>query len=364
MLLQVVEIFKKLGDQTSLESAKAQLQQLSKLMKLRQKSSSSSSAAAPRHTFSKKWRGGRFRGHTVSRASNFHQEVKSHASSSTSSAAKTGTWSVKGKKLASSLATADSLSPDPILLMVDMAPRWAGQPFDATNTHHHDFSSTMPPPARSWSHDHRGRSCDIIRGRSRDHRAPCHAPSLLLETQSFSSYESGEYNHLTPSPEDHTHHIQYGYSSEGLSIYSDNGRDNYELVGPPQPLRPARPPPPNATPPADLTSVDDVSSNQCSMALPQLSYCSSATPSGRTTPQVIDVEVEYHGNNTSCEEVMKEEVEELDNHLKELQKAGLELARAGLQLAGYKGLEGLGLEEETDKEWEQWQEMNLQDNME
>ena len=47
-------------------------------------------------------------------------------------------------------------------------------------------------------------------------------------------------------------------------------------------------------------------------------------------------------------------------HFDELKQAGLELARVGLDLAGYDGLvglNGLGLDEGTDKEWEQWKEI-------
>ena len=219
----------------------------------------------------------------------------------------------------------DVLMPDPILAMADISPAWgggaaghmAGMSYNSASNY--PMMVPRPHPAREshdrFRQDSMGESLDSI------------------------SCGSGEYDHLSPSPEDHTHnHAHYPHYSAQDDMYSSGslyeynggrGRDDYELVGPPE-----RAPP---TPSSHTSSNSQLSTmTGRSTALPPFS---DHTPS--STPSTLG------GRGSQYD---------TDEELTELQRAGLELARAGLELAGYK--EGPGEpeteEEGEDKEWQQW----------
>lgn len=336
-------VVKKLGDHASLIAAQRQLKSIAQLMKREKKQRKRRGSHAPSKP-------GRVRAHTVSRASNLHREVAGHTPSSTPSRPQllqysTGTWSV-GRWPHPPLTSVHSedLGPDPILAMADVTPSWEGQVGVELDS---SLGYTVPPPTRMhhWAYE-----------RSRDPHAISRDPGLSPPPRqdsrslgSVTSCSSGSYDRLTPplTPQDHTHchahpvdpahhhthplHISRRHtpSSEVLYSRSERRRDDYELVDPPLD-----------------TSDTDLSSTGRSTTLPPLSYSSSLTPS----PSV------------GCGHSQGEGQEEEEDHMLELQRAGLELARAGLELAGYEGgVElgaELGVEEGTDKEWEQWQQIN------
>lgn len=231
-----------------------------------------------------------------------------------------GTWST-GKRPHPQLNSVPSedLGPDPILVMADVVPSWEGHVGVGLDISSPGYIAPPPNRSRDWSHD---RSHGLHNG--------SHDPSQSRSLGSLSSCSSGSYDHLTPPqpPQDPTHchthplHFSQCHTHPSELLYSRRGKDDYELVDPP------------------INSSDaDLSSTGRSTALPPLSYTSSLSPS----PE--------EGRGSS-------EEEEEEDHMRELQKAGLELARAGLELAGYEGANLLDVGEGTDKEWEQWQQIN------
>lgn len=335
-------VFQKLGDHTSLASAQLQLKSLCRLMKQEKKGRGS-------HTPSKQKR---LRAHTLSRASNFHHEVD-HASTSGRGLPsrprdlqnKTGTWST-GKKPRPQLDSvpmtrlpAEDFAPDPILAIADMSPSWAGHMRTGCDT----TSSSYPlQPATAQSRDW---SCDMSYTRPSHYRhANQHSQQeTTFETNSVSSFNSRDLSSSQDSAHRHAHPSEVVYDSAG-----DRGRYGYESVGPRSVSR---------------CSEGEVTTGR-STALPSLSYCSSTSSfldmrrSGGGKSE--EVRSEGCGNSEGRGNSEDELTDEEEDHMRELQKAGLELARAGLELAGYEVEEAGDLEigEGTDKEWEQWQQIN------
>ena len=339
-----MRIFQQLGDRTSLNSAELHLKDIQRLLKQEKRRKKQES-----HTPPKK---GRERNHTVSRASNLEREVNPEyvdygcglESRPRALQNKMGTWSGRGQRRRPQLElgsptrlTSDSFVPDPLLVMADVSPSWMGQ---STG-----FGTLPPsgPPFRlsGWSHDTLMEESPV---RPRNH--PMRASSLdssMDDNRSISSSYSGEYDHLTPSPQDHTRH-NHTHSFEVTANYNEEEESgtitNCET-----------------TPCPSLFSDDDDDdlTTGRSTALPPF----PSSPSTPNTPLEREGQRqrEESGECSDSEEELTDE-EFNQQHMRELERAGLELARAGLELAGYEGLEELGIEEGADKEWEQWQRMN------
>lgn len=336
-----MNVFQKLGDTSSLRSTRLQLKSLLQLIKQEKKKKGGHGG----HAHSERATG-RSRAHTVSRASHFDLELGRIPMSRSSERAqvvrdKMGTWS-EGRRPCPALdfGPSDDLGPDPLLVMADMVPTWEGAGLG------HSVCSpgyTLQPPTSA-------RSCDCVHERSyRSEYKSCGCESSVLQCQhishsletlsSVSNSSCESCHHLTPPErprnpthshthplhfsQRHAHHISDGSNDRG------GARIHYESVGP------------RHAPHLDHSDTEFSSAGR-STALPSLSYSSSLGPS---LPE---------GRGSSAHET---EVEELEDHMWELKRAGLELARAGLQLAGYEGAEELGVEEGTDKEWEQWQQI-------
>ncbi len=383
-VLQLVNIFEKLGDRSSLNSAQLQLRVIRRLMKQERKRRGS-------HTPSRQKAGaGRLRAHTISRASNLQSELSTNFPGTRPQALrnKVGTWSagrrprpqLHSDPLQSAAAASDDVfAPDPILAMADLPPSWghgAGHMGLSYST-----SNYPPLPPQSTASMSRGMSHDRSHGmsRGRSHERVRH--DSLGGSLDSASCGSGDYDHLSPSPpQDHT---PYSTRNDAyLSGYhGGRGRDDYELVGPPE----------HAQYPANSSS-SDLSSTGRSTALPPFSdhtpsttmmgHFTATPPFSNHTPSTNGLSPSVHtpistpsttGRSTALPpfsdhtpsstpstlggRVHQYTLSEEEGELEELQRAGLELARAGLELAGYKGLRELGMEEEEDKEWEQWREI-------
>lgn len=316
-----MDVFQKLGDHTSLTAARLQLKSIGQLMKQEKRKKKRGS-----HTSSKQ---GRLRAHTVSRASNFRCEMPGNTLQGLTCRPqamqdKVGTWST-GKRPRPLLNTVppprhivEDFAPDPILVMADISPSWAGP----VGLCRGDVNSSSYPlqPTSLGSH---GRSCDQSL-----HHGHTHSRYMGNSLESnISSCSSGSYDHIPPLAHSNHHahlpHPTHCHTHPSEVLYDYRGRLDYELVDPP-----------------------DISSTGRSTALPPLSYTSSISLS-------VDQETLERGCGNSEDELTDEE-----DHMKELKKAGLVLARAGLELAGYEGALELGIEEGADKEWEQWQQIN------
>ena len=317
-------MLQKLGDHASLNSAHRQLKFIARLMKQEKKRKRGRGS----HTHPKQ---GRIRAHTISRASNL-REIPGHTPSESRAELvnyNVGTWSTgKGPRPPLNFEPVEDLGPDPLLVMADLAPLWEGH-LEAGL----ELGSTGRPLAHHGSCDHRRRSCDQRRRscdqrrRSCDQRRRSHDQSYRpnIESRSLgslSSCSSGSYDQLSPPDSAHPVHYSQSHAHPSEALYScsnERGRADYELVGPP------------------ITPSDaDLGSTGRSTALPPFSYSSSLSPSP--------------SGGCGSED-------EGEGHMRELQRAGLELARyveGGGELE-----EGEEEEEEgTDKEWEQWQQIN------
>ena len=384
-------VFRKLGDNGSLTSAELQLKCISQLIKQEKKMGRGSG-----HTHSKQKR---LRAHTLSRASNFHQEVAGRTPLSGQDTPgrlqdlrnKTGTWSM-GKKprpqldsIPASGLPSEDLAPDPILAMVDMSPTWAGHmgamgcdmmsssyPLQPASTRSHDWSGDMAydsRPMHTWHRSqfhatpsHPSRQAAEYRPLPETPRGypSQHETSFLNQSQHVSQrerpscrpqrdrYGSSSQQELDSesvssynsrdyaSSLDHTHHRTHRHTHLSEVLYESARRRGGCGYE-------------SVGPPLSSSSEGEMTTGR-STALPSLSYCSSTgslldvgTPEGRGTGR----------SGHSEDELTDEEVD----HMRELERAGLELARAGLELAGYE-VGDLAIEQGADKEWETWQQMN------
>lgn len=418
----LVGVFQKLGDHTSFKSVQLQLKFIGQLMKCEKRKGRGHSAGG--HTSSKQKRlrahtlsrASNFDREVATGPTSLSGRGLGTSRRSRDLQDKTGTWSM-GKKPCPQLNPApimsefisDDFAPDPILAMADFSPSWAGPGQGAglagRTGHGHELSSSYPlQPVSSrrpryWStcdqsydrsfllhHQDAAAGCNnISNNAARQQRCHRHGSDNTLYSMQGGPprQSSGETlvdnisYHSTSSTPQHRH--SHTHPSEMLY---DSRRCGYEMVGPPHPP----PPPPHSA--SGYSSAGDSTAGR-STALPSLSYCSSPLTNGSSSttsflgsegrgspgeehrdhdngPVVADQGRRRGpaggGGRGSCcyadDDVVVTEDE--DEHLRELQRAGLELARAGLELAGFdaEGVRELEMEEGADKEWEQWQQMN------
>ena len=355
LCLQLISVFQKQGDHTSLNSARLQLKHVNQLMKQEKKQKSRTVPSRKRH---------RVRGYTVSRANNFHQEIKSHASYSQSPRDlrdKMATWSVRGSRpsqRASSLVvvdsslTSESSTLDPILALADLPPSWEGHPgglgYNTSNLARYQSTSFT-------SSTRGGNDNTLLYNSSYD--------SALDENWNMSLCYSAPHNHQVLGPNTNSSHYAKRRSIYGFFTHTTTSHSGDDLtIGQSTAL------------PSPDTSLDrgthDGGSNFFEYSSPSTSLNEMMTQDRRpealpylsyTYPDSFLEERTHNGSIESEEELTDEEVDhnnmvEVD-HMLELERAGLELVRAGLELAGYEDLKDLGIDKGADKEWEQWKQI-------